>query len=260
MSLVKRGGFVATALITGASSGIGKQMALMLAKKGYDLVLVARDKTALRKVASQAKVKATIVAADLSDINNCKRLYHQIKDMDIEVLVNNAGFGVFGNFNETSLDNQLDMLNLNVSALHTLTYLFLQDFVKKDKGYILNVASLAAFGSGPLMAGYYATKAYVYRLTTAINQELRAKKSNVKITVLCPGPVDTNFNNRAGVKFSIRPKSAKSVAKCGLDGMFKGKTVVIPGLFCKISAFGMQHAPLKMVMGICHKIQKGKLS
>ena len=250
---------MAAAVVTGASSGIGRDIALILAKRGYDIVLVSRNKTVLRSVAQHIQTRVTIVAADLSVRENCYKLYEQTKDLDVEILVNNAGFGVFGNFADTPLETQLNMVDLNVGALHTLTRLYLDDFRRKNKGYILNVASLAAFGSGPLFAAYYATKAYIFRLSTAVAQELRAEGSNVHISVLCPGPVETKFNDRAGVEFSLPPMSSRRVAACGIKGMFKGKEVIIPGITNKLTAVLMKFLPLDMLMNICYKIQHKKL-
>ena len=132
------------------------------------------------------------------------------------MLVNSAGYGIFGEFDKTDLDDEIDMINVNVTALHILTKLFLRDFKKRDKGYILNVASVAGFMTGPLLSSYYASKNYVVRLSLAIYEELRRSHSNVKITVLCPGPVDTNFNSRAGVNFSVKPVNADYVAEYAL--------------------------------------------
>lgn len=249
---------MATAVVTGASSGIGRDIAVMLSKRGYRLVLAARSKAGLEKTARMAKTHCTIIAADLSVRENCYKLYEKTKDMDVEILVNNAGFGVFGAFTDSPLDRQLNMLDLNVGALHTLTYLYLKDFRKKDKGHILNVSSLAAFAPGPLLSGYYAGKAYVYNLSRAAAHELKRSGSNVKISILCPGPVDTRFNSRAGVNFSIKPLSSKKCAAAAVKGMFKGKNVIIPGLFNKCAAFGMRFLPQGLVMDACYAVQKRK--
>ncbi len=249
---------LAAAVVTGASSGIGRETAIMLSKKGYDLVLAARDKAELEKTARMAKTRCKIAVLDLSVRENCYKLYEMTKDMDVEILVNNAGFGVFGKFTETSLDSQLNMLDLDVGAVHTLTYLYLKDMQKKDRGHILNVASLAAFAPGPLLSGYYACKSYVYNLTRAAAHELKRDGSNVKITLLCPGPVNTNFNSRAGVNFSIKPISAKRCAAEGIIGMFKGKEVVIPGLFNRFTALAMKLLPQNAVMDGCYFVQKRK--
>ena len=172
------------ALITGASSGIGADMARILSDKGYDLILVARNKRKMEVLAKELKTNAEIIPMDISSTYNCTELYNLVKKKNIDVLVNNAGFGLFGEFCCTKLDKELDMIELNVKTVHTLTKLFLKDFVKKDKGYILNVASSAAFMPGPLMATYYATKAYVLHLTESINEELRRKKSNVYMCIM----------------------------------------------------------------------------
>ncbi|MBR6400818.1 MAG: SDR family oxidoreductase [Firmicutes bacterium] len=249
---------MAAALVTGASSGIGRETALMLSDMGYDLVLVARDKAALEAVAKRAKTRCIVLPADLSSRENCKRVYESTKKLDIEILVNDAGFGVFGEFTSAPLDRQMNMLDVNVGAVHILTYLFLRDMRAKNKGHILNVSSLAAFAPGPLLSGYYAGKAYVLNLSLAIAKELKKENSNVKISILCPGPVNTDFNRRAGVEFSIKPLSAEAAARAAVFGMFNGKTVIIPGLFNKLSAFGMRYLPRGLVMDACYFIQHRK--
>lgn len=165
------------ALITGASSGIGLDMAKYLAQKKYDLILVARSKDKLEKIQEQLDTKVTIVVADLANEQKVKELYAFIKKENIDILINNAGYGAFGEFTETDLNNELTMIDTNIKAVHILTKLVLKDMEKKDTGYILNVASSAAFQPGPLMATYYATKSYVYQLSEAIYyEELKKKK------------------------------------------------------------------------------------
>lgn len=161
------------ALITGASSGIGRDMARVLSDMGYDLILVARRKDKLEKLKKQLSTDVKIICLDVSSTYNCTKLYNKVKDEDIDILINNAGFGKFGEFNDIKLDDELDMIDVNIKAVHILTKLFLNDFVARNKGYILNVASSAAFQPGPLMATYYSTKAYVLHLTEAIYEELR---------------------------------------------------------------------------------------
>ena len=241
------------ALITGASSGLGKDFAINLSKIGYDLVLVARNEEKLKEVAKECKTKVKIVVMDLSDIDNCKKLYKENKNIDI--LINNAGFGLFGTFNKTNIDTELNMIDLNIKALHVLTKLYLKDMVKKDKGHILNVASSAAFLPGPLMSTYYSTKSYVYKLTTAIFEELRHIKSNVKVHVLCPGPIETNFNNVADVKFAVKGLDSNLVATYALNNMFKNKLVIIPGFLNKLAAIGCKFAPLSLLLKLDYKIQ-----
>ena len=193
------------ALITGASSGIGLDMARYLAKQKCELILVAKDKEKLEKVQETLPTKVTIIVADLSNEQKVKELYVLTKKENIDILINNAGFGDFGFFTETDLNKEINMIDTNIRAVHILTKSFLKDMEKRDSGYILNVASSAAFQPGPLMATYYATKSYVYQLTEAIYYEQKKKKSNVHVSVLCPGPVETNFNNVANVNFAVMP-------------------------------------------------------
>ena len=168
------------ALITGASSGIGRDMARQLDEKGYDLVLVSRDKEKLEEVKNSLKgANIQTIAMDLANSENCKHLYETVKDIDI--LINNAGFGIFGNFTETDLNKEISLINTNITAVHILTKLYLQDMVKRNSGHILNVASIAGFMPGPLMEAYYASKAYVVRLSEGIRAELKKYKSKVKI-------------------------------------------------------------------------------
>ena len=246
------------ALITGASSGIGRDMAKYLAQLGYDLILVARDKTKLEELQNSLQVNTQIVIADLSDLERVKDVYVLTKNEDIDILINNAGFGLFGKFYETDLSREMEMIKTNVEAVHLLTKLFLRDMQKKNKGYILNVASLAAFGPGPLMATYYATKAYVNNLTEAINEELRREKSNVFVCSLCPGPVDTNFNDVAKVHFSVKPLNSEEVAHYAIDQMFKKKVVIIPGFSMKMSMFFRRFTSRRFIRKITYNIQKKK--
>ena len=212
------------ALITGASSGLGADFAKELSKEGYDLILVARSKKKLEKIAKELKSNVEIETIDLSVKENVYKLYSKYKGK-VDLLINNAGFGAFGKFVDSDLDNELNMIDLNIVTYHILTKLFLQDFVKKDKGKILNVASSAAFEPGPLMSTYYATKSYVYNLSMGIYEELRRNKSNVKINILCPGPVDTGFNERAHVKFGVKSLKSKDVVMYTLKCMKKNKLI-----------------------------------
>lgn len=246
------------ALITGASSGIGRDMARILSSNGYDLILVARRKDKLEALKKELQTEVSIICMDISSTFNCMKLYNKVKKENIDILINNAGFGLFGEFNSTNLDKELDMIDVNIKSLHTLTKLFLNDFVKKDSGYILNVASSAAFLPGPLMATYYATKAYVLRLTSSINEELRRNKSNVYIGVLCPGPVNTEFNSVAGVKFSIKSLESYDVAEYAIKKMLKKKRIIIPGISIKLGAFFTRFLPISLQARISYNIQKKK--
>ena len=163
------------ALITGASSGIGYSMAKYLGSLGYDLILVARDKEKLQNIQKEIKTDVKIIVADVSQESKLKELYVLCKNDNIDILINNAGFGLFGEFDSTDLSTELSMIDVNLRAVHVLTKLFLKDMVKRDSGYILNVSSSASFQAGPLMSTYYASKAYVTRLTVAIYEELRRK-------------------------------------------------------------------------------------
>ena len=245
------------ALVTGASSGIGREMAKILSDMGYDLILVARRKENLEELKKQLTTKVTIINLDISSTYNCMKLYDKVKKEDIDIVINNAGFGLFGEFTETSLDKELDMIDTNIKAVHTLTKLFLKDFKEKDTGYILNVASSAAFLSGPLMSTYYATKGYVLKLTEAIYEELRREDSNVYIGALCPGPVDTEFNDVANVKFSIQSLNSHDVAEYAINQMFKRKLIIIPGWKMKFIVFS-RLLPRKLLLRINYNIQKKK--
>ena len=245
------------ALVTGASSGIGREMAKILSDMGYDLILVARRKKKLEELKKQLTTKVTIINLDISSTYNCMKLYDKVKKEDIDIVINNAGFGLFGEFTETSLDKELDMIDTNIKAVHTLTKLFLKDFKEKDSGYILNVSSSAAFLSGPLMSTYYATKGYVLKLTEAIYEELRREDSNVYIGALCPGPVDTEFNDVANVKFSIQSLNSHDVAEYAINQMFKRKLIIIPGWKMKFIVFS-RLLPRKLLLRINYNIQKKK--
>jgi len=243
------------ALITGASSGIGRDMAKILAKKGYDLVLVARDKEKLNELKNELDTNIKIVSMDLSIEENCKKLHAE--NPDIDLLINNAGFGDCGNFTNTSLDKEISMINTNITAYHILTKLYLVDMKKVNKGHILNVASIAGFMPGPLMSTYYATKSYIVRLSEGIREELNKEKSNVKISILCPGPVSTNFNKVANVKFSIKERNSYEVAKYAINHL--NKFYIVPGLDIKLARFASHIFPSSLIAKITYMVQKKKL-
>ena len=161
------------ALITGATSGIGREMAKILAARGVDLIIASRDEQRMRHIAKRLPVAVRTIAVDLSKAEDCYRLYDAVKAEEIDILINNAGFGAYGATWDVPLETELNMLDLNVRAVQILTKLFLADFRKRGSGRILNVASSAGFLAGPLMSGYYATKGYVLRLSEAISEELR---------------------------------------------------------------------------------------
>lgn len=247
------------ALITGASSGIGKNIAYTLANKNIDLVIVARNKEELEKIKENVKVDVDIIVLDLQNTRNVYKLYERTKDLKIDILINNAGFGLFGLFKDTDLDRELEMIDLNIKAYHILTKLFLQDFIKRDSGYILNVCSSAGFMAGPRLSTYYATKNYVTKLTMAINEELRQMGSNVSISALCPGPVNTNFNKVAHGEFAINEVSPKMVAEYAVNQMFKKKMIIVPTVLMKLAIFATRFAPYRLQLIIAYHIQGKKL-
>lgn len=246
------------ALVTGASSGIGYDISKYLAKRGYDIIAVARNKRALENLESEIKTNVKIICTDLSLKDNCIQLYEKLKGDEIDVLINNAGFGMYGNFDVLDLNKEIEMINVNIIACDILTKLFLRDMKKRNRGFILNVGSLAGFMPGPLMSSYYASKSYVVKLTQAIRKELKKSKSGVSVSVLCPGPVNTNFNNTAGVKFAVKPLSSEYVAKYAIDMMFKRKLVIVPGFTIKLARFFSKFTPDNILSEITYYIQTRK--
>ena len=253
------------ALVTGASSGIGRDMARYLNSLGYDLIITARDSKKLEELKRELNAKndriVDIIVKDLVKTEECISLYNEIKEKYefVDVVINNAGFGLCGRFCDTSLEKELSMIDTNIKAVHILTKLFLKDMVEKDEGRILNVSSIAGFMPGPLMATYYSTKNYVLRLTQAIKEELNKSKSNVKISVLCPGPVNTNFNNVANVKFALKGLSSEYVAKYAIDKMLKNKSVIVVGWKIKVARFLSKISPDTIVAKVCYHMQRRKI-
>ena len=247
------------ALITGASSGIGREMAYYLASLNYDLILVARREDRLKEIKENVNTNVEIIPLDLGIEKNVYKLYELTKDENIDMLVNNAGFGLFGFTDKTDLNRELEMINLNIKALHILTKLFLRDFIKRDSGYILNVGSSAGFLAGPKLNTYYATKNYVVKFSMAIYEELRHKKSNVHISVLCPGPVNTEFNKVAGGHFNVESNQAKIVAKLAIDKTLKKKLIIVPGIGVKLALFFNRFLPYKLSMKFVYIVQDRKL-
>ncbi|WP_435347815.1 SDR family NAD(P)-dependent oxidoreductase [Haloarchaeobius sp. HRN-SO-5] len=227
-----------TALVTGASSGIGRELARQFARHGHDVALVARREGVLADVAgdleSRYAVDATTISMDLDRDGASDALYEAVhdRDLDVGILVNNVGIGTAGPFAEADLDEERTQLRLNVVTLVELTRLFLDDFTDRGRGRVLNVGSTAGFQPGPFMAGYYASKAYVNSFTEALAEELRG--TGVSATVLAPGPVDTDFQDRAGMGDSAvgstYKQSVEQVATAGYRGVMRGDAVVVPGL------------------------------
>ena len=243
------------ALITGASSGIGRDIAKELARRGYDIVIVARSEDKLNELKNEiTNVQVEVIPMDISNLDNCKELYNKVGY--VEILVNNAGFGLFGKFNTTDIDREMEMVDLNVKSLHYLTKLFLKDMVEKDKGYILNVASIAGHLPGPFMSTYYATKHYVFNLSESINEELKKDRSHVRVGTLNPGPVETNFNKVANVKFNLSSLTSEYVAKYTVDRMLKGKTDITPGFGVRCTRFFAKVVPDTLMAKIVYNTQK----
>ena len=246
------------ALVTGASSGMGKDMAKYLASLGYDLFVVSRDKEKLESIYKDEKVKVTIIDMDLTHTDNCIKLHEMLKKENIDILINNAGFGDAGKFTKTNLDKELEMIDLNVKSYHILTKLFLKDFVKRDYGRILNVASIAGFMYGPYMSTYYATKNYVVSLTLGIIRELKKDKSKVKVSLFCPGPVKTNFNKVANVKFNIGSISSEYASIYAIDNMFKDKEIIVPPNM-KLTKLLIKILPYNIITLINSYVQERKI-
>ncbi len=247
------------ALITGASSGIGREIAKYLASMGYDLIVVARNTEKLNRLRDElSNVSVRVITIDLCREQDSFDLYEHLKDEQIDFLVNNAGFGVYGKFTEVPLENEIGLIHTNIVAVHVLTKLFLQDMVKRNSGYILNVGSAAGFLAGPTFSSYYASKNYVVRLTQAIYEELRRDNINVKVSALCPGPVQTNFNNVANVKFCIRGLTPEYVAKYAVEKTLKGKMIITPGFEMKATKFFEHFVSEKMLTRISYNVQKKK--
>ena len=225
------------ALITGASTGIGKEFAEIHAKKCGDLVVVARSEGKLEdlkiELESTYGVKVLVLAKDLTHLDAPQEIYHELKkqEVKVDVLINNAGFGGLGKFHERDWQQDLAMINLNIVALTALTRLFLPDFVSRNEGRVLNVSSTASLLPGPLQAVYYATKAYVTSFSNAIAEELH--DTNVTVTALLPGATETEFGRVSGMdktKLFNKTASARKVAREGYDGMMQGKLDVVSGI------------------------------
>lgn len=246
-------------LITGGSSGIGLSFAKEFKKRGYEIILVARDEKKLKESSKEIGGNVKTYKTDLTKVENCKKLYEDFKDENIDILINSAGFGLHGKFLDDDLDKQIEMIDLNIKATQILTKLFLADMKKRDSGYILNIASTAAFSPGPLMATYYSTKAYVLRLTEAIYEEIIQEKSNVYIGCLCPGPVATHFNDQLGIKFS-KAQNSDDLAKYAIDKMFKKKLVIIPTFSHKANAFFNKFVPTKILLKANYNVQIKKIN
>lgn len=247
------------ALITGASSGIGREFARYLAELGYDLIIAARRTDELNKLRDELTgVNVRVITIDLSREQDAYDLYEHLQNEEIDFLINNAGFGAFGKFADVPLEREVELIHTNVCAVHILTKLFLNDMLARDRGVILNVGSMAGFTAGPKLSSYYASKNYVVRLTQAIHEELRRDGSKVNISVLCPGPVQTNFDNVANVRFSVKGLLPRDVAHYAVDKALQGKTVIIPGAGMKVVKFFEHFLSEEALTRINYNVQSRK--
>lgn len=248
------------AVITGASSGIGTEFARRLSKDGYSLILVARREERLQKLKEELQTECVILTADLTDLEACQRLTKQLDSYTIDVFVNNAGFGYCGEILGIDTEIELSMIDLNVKAVHFLTKYMLDKMVKHDRGYILNVASSAGLlPAGPYMSTYYATKAYVTSFTRGIAEELRRMNSKVYIGCLCPGPVNTEFNQVANVEFALKGISPNYCANYAVDKMWKKKITIVPTFQLKALTVLSRLIPTKLYLKIAAKQQRKKI-
>ena len=256
-----------TALVTGASSGIGLELATLLAREGHDLVLVSRSRGKLedigRALHEEFGITASVIARDLADPASPQAIASDLasRGVAVDILVNNAGFGVYGFFTETSLEKELEMIQVNIVALTHLTKLFLPGMIARRRGRILNLASTAAFQPGPLMAVYYATKSYVLSFSEALANETAG--TGITVTALCPGPTITDFQKQAGLEATAlfnNPfvMTAAEAARAGYEGMMRGRRVVIPGLANAMLVQGTRIAPRRLSTAIARRIQESR--
>lgn len=244
-------------LITGASSGIGRDMARYLSSKENELILVSSNKDKLESV-SKALINSSVYVCDLSNSDNVNKLCEYILKEKPDFVINNAGFGAFGFYDEISLDREIEMINVNIVALHKITKACLEYM---DNGHILNVSSSAGLmPGGPMLNTYYATKNYVRSYSLGLYKELKKKNKNIHISILCPGPVNTNFNKVAIGTFSIKGLSSEYVAKYAIDKCLKNKLIIVPGFKVKLGIFFSRFLPTKLVLSILFKIQHRKVS
>jgi uncharacterized protein len=253
-----------TALITGASSGIGLDLAKIFAEHQFDVILVARNQKKLEQLAqqlsSQHDVRAHVLPADLARPEAPAELFAELnrRNLRVDNLVNNAGFGAYGEFTHNNLDDELAMIQVNITSLTHLTKLALSGMLKRRHGRIMNVASTAGFQPGPLMAVYYATKAYVISFSEAIANELQG--SGITVTCLCPGPTATEFAVRADMEksrlFKMGKMGSYPVALAGFRAMMAGKTLSIPGIRNKVLAQSVRFSPRKLVTAVARHIQE----
>ena len=247
------------ALVTGASSGIGLNCAKILASKGYDLIITARSTDKLNKLKEEIEKEynknVVVLPLDISKRENIEELFNKTKDYEIEVVINNAGLGKVGMFYEVTDSEDYNMIDINVTAMHMILKHYAEVL---NSGYILTVASIAGFAPGPKMATYYATKNYIRSYAEALRYELKKMKKNVGITILAPGPVDTNFNDTANVTFTLKGVAADKCASYAIKRMFKKKKFATPKWSVRAATRFMRILPHRTSMRICFKSQSKK--
>ncbi len=249
-----------TALITGATSGIGNEFARQLADRGYRLIVTGRRAERLEQLKNELSVPVEIIIADLNKKKECYELLEKLKEETLDIFINNAGFGVAGSFLETDVKKEVSMIKVNDVAMHILFKGILQMMHQDGGGHILNVGSSAGLlPAGPYMAGYYASKAYVVSLTRGVARELKEKKSKVRVSVLCPGPVDTEFNDVADVVFSLKGISPKQCVAEALKGMDRHKIVIVPSLRMKLAMTFSHLVPYPLLIKMTAGQQRKKL-
>jgi short-subunit dehydrogenase len=246
------------AVITGASSGIGKELAYRLAEKNYDLVLVARREDRLKEIKKDLEkhdIKINLKVYDIQNINSCEKLMSELKDSKIDLFINNAGFGLYGETLEIQTSKEFDMIDLNIKSLQYLT----KEVIKHmETGQIINLSSMAAFLPTPFLSSYAASKAYVYSYSQALRYELKRKKIPINVMTVCPGPVITEFNEVANASPKMKGLTVKKCVDSIIKGIEKKKALVIPGLKMKILKFLLRFAPNCLVLKVSYRVQQNK--
>ena len=241
------------ALITGGTSGIGKEIAVALSERGYDLLLVSRKENDLKEIKERVRTEVLFLPFDLSKEEECRKLLEETENYDIDIFINNAGFGDIGYFDETSLDKEIAMVKVNDIATLILVKGFLIRFAERNRGRILITASAASFGVAPYMNVYYASKSFVYSMAHGYYRELKDRKSDVTISVLCPGPVKTRFEKTGNMDFCFRSYSAEYIAQYVVPRFLKGRFEIVPGFKMKLGHVFSHLVPKKLISKFLNK-------